>query len=75
MRFTTMGRKTTRIVALLFVLLAITAAVIWTSSFRIVSAQPPCDHDWCDWYEVCKWEYWAWDADEGWELLHTDGYC
>jgi peptidoglycan/LPS O-acetylase OafA/YrhL len=75
MRFTTMSRTTKRIVVLLFVLLAITAAVIWTGSFKLASAQPPCDHDWCNWYEVCKWEYWAWDADEGWELLHTDGYC
>ena len=36
---------------------------------------PPCGHDWCDWYQVCRWEYWAWDHDEGWTLVHTDGYC
>jgi peptidoglycan/LPS O-acetylase OafA/YrhL len=75
MRLTTVSRTTTRIVALLFVLLAITAAVVWTSNFKLASAQPPCAHDWCNWYEVCKWEYWAWDEDKGWELLHTDGYC
>jgi hypothetical protein len=75
MRLTTMSRMTTRIIALLFVLLAITAAVILTSSFKLASAQPPCAHDWCDWYEVCEWEYWPWDEDEGWKLLHTDGYC
>ena len=75
MRLTTMSRMTTRIIALLFVLVAITAAVIWAGSSKLASAQPPCAHDWCDWYEVCKWEYWAWDEDEGWELLHTDGYC
>ena len=39
------------------------------------SQGPPCGHDWCDWYQVCRWEYWAWDHDKGWTLVHTDGYC
>jgi hypothetical protein len=74
-RYITMTRTTTRLIALLFLIVAITAAIIWSSSFTPARAQPPCAHDWCDWYEVCKWEYWAWDEDEGWEHLHTDGYC
>ena len=75
MRYITMTRTTTRLIALLFLVAAITAAVIWSSSFTPARAQPPCDHDWCDWYEVCRWEYWAWDRGEGWKHLHTDGYC
>ncbi len=39
------------------------------------SQGPPCGHQWCDWYQVCRWEYWGWDPNEGWTLLHTDGYC
>jgi uncharacterized membrane protein len=38
MRLTTMSRMTTRIIALLFVLLALTAAVILTSRFKLASA-------------------------------------
>ena len=75
MSFITMPRRTMKLAVLLFLIAAITAAVIWSSSFTPAKAQPPCGHDWCDWYEVCRWEYWAWDADDGWELLHTDGYC
>lgn len=67
----------TKLIALLFVVAAITATMTWLGSFTPASAQaePPCDHDWCNWYEVCRWEYWAWDRDEGWSLIHTDGYC
>ena len=68
-------RTTTKLIALLFMVAAITLAVLWSSSSTPATAQPPCDHDWCDWYAVCRWEYWAWDSDDGWELLHTDGYC
>ena len=75
MSFITMPRRTMKLAVLLFLIAAITAAVIWSSSFTPAKAQPPCGHDSCDWYEVCRWEYWAWDEDDGWELLHTDGYC
>jgi hypothetical protein len=75
MRLIAMKRKTTRFVALLFAVAAITAAAIWSGSSTPATAQPPCQHDWCDWYEVCRWEYWAWDRSGGWERLHTDGYC
>ena len=75
MRIITVTRTTMKLAVLLFLIAAITAAVIWSSSFTPAKAQPPCGHDWCDWYEVCRWEYWAWDEDDGWELLHTDGYC
>jgi hypothetical protein len=70
-------RTITKLVALLFVAAAITTAVIWSGSSTPANAQqePPCGHDWCDWYQVCRWEYWAWDAGTGWELVHTDGYC
>jgi hypothetical protein len=34
-----------------------------------------CGHDYCDWYQSCKWEYWGWDPDTGWVLLTTDGSC
>lgn len=38
-------------------------------------AQPACDHQWCDWYQSCVWQYWGWDPDTGWVLLTTDGTC
>ena len=74
MRLVAMKRKTTRSIILLFAIAAITVA-LWSSSSTPATAQPPCQHDWCDWYEVCRWEYWAWDRSGGWERLHTDGYC
>ena len=75
MRLIAMKRKTTRFIALLFAVAAITATALWSGSSTPAAAQPPCRHDWCDWYEVCRWEYWAWDRGEGWERIHTDGYC
>jgi hypothetical protein len=75
MKFITTKSTAMRLTVLLFLVVAITAAVVWSSSLTPARAQPPCDHDWCDWYEVCRWEYWAWDEDDGWERLHTDGYC
>jgi hypothetical protein len=74
MRLVAMKRKTTRSIILLFAIAAITVA-LWSGSSTPATAQPPCQHDWCDWYEVCRWEYWAWDRSGGWERLHTDGYC
>ncbi len=75
MRLIAMKDMTVKLIILLVTVAAITAGVMWSSSFRPASAQPPCGHDWCDWYEVCRWEYWAWDQSEGWQRLHTDGYC
>ena len=75
MRLATMKLTAMKLMVLLATVAAITAGVIWSSSFTPAKAQPPCGHDWCDWYEVCRWEYWGWDPDEGWTLIHTDGYC
>ncbi len=77
MRVITVQLTIMKLMVLLVVAAAITAALMWFSSFTPATAQSegPCDHDWCDWYEVCRWEYWAWDRDDGWEHLHTDGYC
>jgi len=75
MRFIMMRRTITKFIALLFVVAAITTTVIWSDSSTPASAQPPCGHDWCDWYPVCRWEYWAWDQDTGWQRLEKDGYC
>jgi Gpi18-like mannosyltransferase len=79
MRVITVQLTIMKLMVLLVVAAAITAAVMWFSSFTPATAQneegPWCQHDWCAWYEVCRWEYWAWDAGEGWTHLHTDGYC
>jgi len=39
------------------------------------SQEPPCGYDYCDWYQACQWEYWAWDSGIGWTLLTTGGSC
>ena len=75
MKLITMRRTTTKLIATFFVVAAVTTAVIWSGSSTPASAQPPCGHDWCDWYKVCRWEYWAWDQSEGWQRLHIDSYC
>ena len=61
------------------ILLVVTAALM-TGMLLVTSplpamAQPTCTHDFCDWYQDCVWEYWAWDAGVGWTLLSTDGAC
>ncbi len=76
MRLITMPSMTTKLIALLFVA-AITTVVVWSSSFTPAEAthRGSCGGKWCDWYEVCRWELWAWDSQAGWEKIHTDGYC
>ena len=76
-----------RRIMLLVVLAVVVAALMMAMGALPVTARqdanpedtqsqgPPCGHDWCDWYQVCRWEYWAWDHDKGWTLVHTDGYC
>ena len=63
-----------RIIVLAVVAALMSVGAVIGSSLP-VTAQPPCGHDWCDWYQVCKWEYWGWDSGTGWELISTDGNC
>ena len=62
------------------VLMVLTVAALMAVTAVVMSplpalAQPACEHQWCDWYQSCKWEYWGWDPDTGWVLLTTDGNC
>jgi hypothetical protein len=79
MRLIATKRMPLRTILLMVATAALTAALLWASSFTPAAAQPwltGCrQHDWCDWYQVCRWEYWAWDRGEGWTLIRSDGYC
>jgi hypothetical protein len=63
-----------RIVMVLTVAAILAVGAVIGNSLPVM-AQPPCGHDWCDWYQSCKWEYWGWDSGKGWELISTDGNC
>jgi hypothetical protein len=66
----------TKLMVLLVAIAALTMAVIWSSGFKPAAAQGlPCGHDYCDWYRICHWEYWAWDSRVGWTLVDADGQC
>lgn len=75
MRLAIMKPTMTKLIVLLATVAALTVTVMWSSVIRPAAAQPPCAHQWCDWYQVCKWEYWGWDSDTGWVLISTDGDC
>jgi hypothetical protein len=64
--------KRIRMVLMVVAIMALMAVV---SSPSPAMAQAYCSHDFCDWYQSCKWEFWGWDSATGWVLVSTDGNC
>ena len=64
-------KRTVRVLAVAAIMMAL--AVV--SSPLPAMAQPTCEHNYCDWYQSCVWQYWGWDPGTGWVLLTTDGSC
>ena len=64
-----------RIMMILTIAAIMTVSAVITSPLPAIAQTPPCGHDYCNWYQACHWEYWAWDAGSGWVLLTTDGSC
>ena len=66
-----------RRIMLLIVVGALMATVTVVGTPLPAMAAPPCNYNYCDWYQdqTCTWEYWGWDPTNGWTLIDSDGSC